>query len=138
LRELTLCLICYFILFCSLNVGLTAVGDAMSRLPLDPPLAKALLTANSYGCLEEMLVIVAILSTKHMNLFIKKSKEARRIHEFKETYASKSGDLLAYLKLWQEWKAAGFNKDWNRQFLNISVLLEARDIQQQLEIILVE
>lgn len=40
------------------------VGQQMARLPLDPIYAKALIVASQFNCLEEMLIIVAMLSVE--------------------------------------------------------------------------
>ena len=44
------------------NTKLTSSGRLLSRLPIDPRLAKMVLTANSLGALREVIVIVAALS----------------------------------------------------------------------------
>jgi HrpA-like RNA helicase len=38
------------------------VGKQMSRLPVDPSLARALLAAASLGCLPDMITVAAMLS----------------------------------------------------------------------------
>lgn len=40
------------------------VGHQMARLPLEPMYSKALILANQFNCLEEMLIIVAMLSVE--------------------------------------------------------------------------
>ena len=42
---------------------MTALGQSMSAFPLDPKLAKVLLASKTYRCSEEVLSIVALLST---------------------------------------------------------------------------
>lgn len=39
-------------------------GYQMSRLPLEPVYSKALILANQFNCLEEMLITVAVLSVE--------------------------------------------------------------------------
>jgi len=43
---------------------LTEVGRTLARLPLDPRLARMIVAAKAYGCLREVLVIAAALSTQ--------------------------------------------------------------------------
>lgn len=43
---------------------LSEIGQQMARLPLDPIYSKALIVANKFDCLEEMLIIVALLSVE--------------------------------------------------------------------------
>ena len=45
------------------SFSLTSVGQSMSAFPLDPKLAKVLLASKTYRCSEEVLSIVALLST---------------------------------------------------------------------------
>lgn len=40
------------------------VGQRMARLPLDPIYSKALIIASEFNCLEEMLIVVAMLSVE--------------------------------------------------------------------------
>lgn len=40
------------------------VGRKMAQLPLDPIYAKALILASEFHCLEEMLIVIAMLSTE--------------------------------------------------------------------------
>lgn len=40
------------------------VGHQMARLPLEPIYSKALILASQFNCLEEMLIIVAMLSVE--------------------------------------------------------------------------
>lgn len=42
--------------------NLSEVGIIMSELPLEPPLAKALIAACEYDCVEELLTIAAMLT----------------------------------------------------------------------------
>ncbi|WP_350608793.1 hypothetical protein, partial [Pseudoalteromonas sp. MER144-MNA-CIBAN-0113] len=44
------------------KTSLTASGRELSRLPVDPRLAKMVLTAHKLGALREVIVIVAALS----------------------------------------------------------------------------
>jgi pre-mRNA-splicing factor ATP-dependent RNA helicase DHX38/PRP16 len=45
------------------NIGdLTEIGKKMTAFPMDPSLAKLLITSEDYGCSEEMLTIVSMLS----------------------------------------------------------------------------
>ena len=42
--------------------NLSEVGIIMSELPLEPPLAKALIAACEYDCVNELLTIAAMLT----------------------------------------------------------------------------
>lgn len=40
------------------------IGHQMARLPLEPNDSKALILASQFGCLEEMLIVVSMLSVE--------------------------------------------------------------------------
>lgn len=42
--------------------NLSEVGIIMSELPLEPPLAKALIAACEYDCVDELLTVAAMLT----------------------------------------------------------------------------
>lgn len=45
------------------NLGsLTSLGRRMAEFPVDPALAKMIITGNDLGCLEEVITIVSMLS----------------------------------------------------------------------------
>ncbi|MDP4590465.1 MAG: hypothetical protein NWS57_05185, partial [Burkholderiaceae bacterium] len=43
---------------------MTATGDALARLPLDPRVGRMLLAANEHRCLSEMLIIASALAVQ--------------------------------------------------------------------------
>eukprot|EP00958_Prasinococcus_capsulatus_P020773 scaffold2752_cov393-Prasinococcus_capsulatus_cf.AAC.12 len=53
------------------------MGLAMSRLPLEPSLARALIAANESDCLQEAITVAAMLSSE--NLFIGSSRSAFKV-----------------------------------------------------------
>lgn len=54
---------------------LTKLGRKMAEFPLEPPLSKMLLTSVDFGCTEEIITIIAMLSVQ--NIFYRpKEKEA--------------------------------------------------------------
>ena len=42
--------------------SLTDLGRKMAEFPLDPPLSKMVLVSEEFGCTEELLTIVSMLS----------------------------------------------------------------------------
>lgn len=51
------------------------IGKQMSQLPLDPIYSKALILAGEFKCLEEMLIIVAMLSVESIFFFPREKLE---------------------------------------------------------------
>lgn len=52
----------------------------MARLPLDPMYSKALIIAGEFKCLEEMLIVVAMLSVESIFYFPRDKAEEVRTH----------------------------------------------------------
>ncbi|MET0189903.1 MAG: ATP-dependent RNA helicase HrpA [Pseudonocardia sediminis] len=80
------------------KTSLTAVGQALSRLPVDPRLGRMLVEANRVGCLREVLVITAALSVQDPR---ERPVEQRQAADAKHARFSIDGsDFLSYLRLW--------------------------------------
>ena len=78
---------------------LTAVGRQLAQLPVDPRLAKMLLTAVSQGALHEVMIIVAALSIQDPRERPQEKQQAS--DEKHRRFADKKSDFLAFLNLWR-------------------------------------
>jgi len=122
----------------------TTLGQAMSKLPLEPALSRAILQATEEGCLKEVLTIAAMLSGENI-WFSRKPKpqagqpdraperdaEADRAHA---QFRHPRGDHITYLMVYAAWEARGFDEQWCKgTFLSLRALKNARSIRQQLE-----
>lgn len=56
------------------------IGHQMARLPLDPIYSKALILANEFKCLEEMLIVVSMLSVESIFYFPREKMEEVWMH----------------------------------------------------------
>src|SRR3954452_8140177 len=89
---------------------LTAVGHALSRLPVDPRLGRMLVEADRNGCLREVLVIAAALSVQDPR---ERPAEQRQAADEKHarfagewtaggsTLDADGSDFLAFVNLWR-------------------------------------
>lgn len=114
---------------------LTARGAEMAALPLQPPLALMLLQSIEFGCVSEMLVVVAMLSTDTKLLFLQPSSEADRkaAYSAHRRFYSSQGDLPALVNIWSAWSKSPKNKAWaNDNFLSLRALTHASSIRDQL------
>ncbi|KAL0729033.1 hypothetical protein Bca4012_025126 [Brassica carinata] len=75
-------------------------GDQMARLPLDPVYSRALILANQFNCLEEMLITVAMLSVESIFYHSRERREEARTS--RNHFASVEGDHLTYLSVYRE------------------------------------
>jgi len=113
--------------------GLLEIGKAMARLPLEPRIARMVLEAEKYNCVEAVATIAALLSVRSIFARPKgKEKEADAAHEyFKEQHPD--SDLMVYLDVWNEYEESGFSTPWCfENFLNSKSLDEVKKIRTQL------
>jgi len=110
---------------------LTEVGKTMAELPLEPHIAKMVIEAKKYGCMEEVCTIAGFLGMK--SVFIEPSENADLARFKHEKFKDNSSDFLTFLNVWREYKRNGENNNWCRDnFLNGKVLREVAQIRNQL------
>ncbi|RFU36158.1 hypothetical protein B7463_g226, partial [Scytalidium lignicola] len=114
------------------NLGeLTDIGKKMTAFPMDPPLAKLLITSEDYGCSEEMLTIVSMLSVP--NVFYRPKERMEESDAAREKFFVPESDHLTFLHVYSQWKANGFSDAWcTRHFLHPKSLRRAKEIRDQL------
>ena len=85
------------------NCKLTELGQKMADMPVDPRLAKALLSSFDLGCGEEMLSIAAMCSVDHpfVSLRARASAESKqRLADCVSEFACLDGDTLTLLSIY--------------------------------------
>jgi ATP-dependent helicase HrpA len=115
---------------------LTDTGRQLSRLPLDPRLARMVLAGQQYGCVREMLIITAALSIQDPR---ERPHDAQqKADEWHQRFRDKSSDFMAFLNLWnyvkEQQKALSgnqFRKQIGREFIHFMRLREWQDIYTQ-------
>lgn len=114
------------------NLGeLTDIGRKMSSYPMDPSMAKLLVTAEQYGCTEEMITIVSMLSVP--NVFYRPKERQDEADSQREKFWVHESDHLTYLQVYSAWKANGFSDGWCiKHFLHSKSLRRAKEIRDQL------
>lgn len=114
------------------NVGeLTDLGSKMNAFPMDPSLAKLLIMSEEYGCSEEMVTIVSMLSVP--NVFYRPKERQEESDAAREKFFVAESDHLTYLHVFSQWKANGFSDRWCTQhFLHSKSLRRAKEVRDQL------
>jgi ATP-dependent helicase HrpA len=79
--------------------ALTAIGQELARLPLDPRVARMLLAAREQNCLAEVLVIAAALSVQDPRQRPLEAQEAA--DQAHRRHADDKSDFLTLVKLWR-------------------------------------
>ena len=116
---------------------LTKSGRSLSRLPVDPRLAKMVLTADSLGALREVIIIVAALSIQDPR---ERPQEKRGAADEKHgRFDDPDSDFIAFLNLWNyleeqqsELSNSQFRKLCQKDFLAYMRIREWQDIVYQL------
>ena len=117
---------------------LTPLGRELSRLPLDPKIARLLLAGRQYQCLSEILIIASALSLQDPRDRPSERREAADAAH--QRFNDERSDFLAYLKLWTWFQEAVKHKKSNRlwtnecreKFLSPLRLREWHELHQQL------
>lgn len=114
------------------NVGeLTDLGSKMNAFPMDPSLAKLLIMSEEYGCSEEMVTIVSMLSVP--NVFYRPKERQEESDAAREKFFVAESDHLTYLHVYSQWKANGFSDRWcGQHFLHSKSLRRAKEVRDQL------
>lgn len=118
----------------ALNVKgeLTKIGRQMAEFPTDPMLAKSLLAAAEYDCVEEVLSITAMLQ-ESSSLFYRPKDKLLHADQARTSFTKPGGDHMTLLNIWNQYVDTNFDKHWCREnFLQERSLVRARDVRDQL------
>lgn len=111
---------------------LTKLGRQMAEFPTDPMLAKAILASDQFGCVEEVLSIIAMLGESASVFFRPKEK---KIHadQARAQFTRPGGDHLTLLNIYDQWVDTEYSTIWAKEnFLQPRALQRARDVRDQL------
>ena len=118
---------------------LTTIGRQLAQLPVDPRLAKMLLSAVNLGCVYEVMIIVSALSIQDPRE--RPTDKQQASDEKHRRFADKKSDFLAFLNLWnyvqeqqKELTKNQFRRQCQKDFLNYLRIREWQDIYQQIRL----
>lgn len=123
------------------------IGKQMSQLPLDPIYSKALILAGEFKCLEEMLIIIAMLSVESIFFFPREKLEEARAA--RKHFSSVDGDHITLVNVFRSSlefldklklttnKEKSIKKNlskWCKEnFINNRSLMHARNVHSQIQ-----
>ncbi|PKY00910.1 ATP dependent RNA helicase [Aspergillus campestris IBT 28561] len=110
------------------------LGMRMAELAVDPMMAKVLLSAQTFGCLSEILTIAAMVSLQG-TVWVQHEGDRKSSESCRRKFAVEEGDHLTYLNVYQAFVTKG-KKDskWCRDnLLNYRSLQRAVSIRAQLK-----
>jgi pre-mRNA-splicing factor ATP-dependent RNA helicase DHX16 len=113
---------------------LTKLGRRMAEFPVDPMMSKVLIASEKFGCSEEILTIVAMLSIG-TSVFFRPKDRAVHADNAKLNFArGGGGDHLTMMRVYKEWVDTDYSTQWcYENYLQVRNLNKARDIREQLE-----
>ena len=118
---------------------LTIIGRQLAQLPVDPRLAKMLLSAVDFGSVYEVMIIVSALSIQDPRE--RPTDKQQASDEKHRRFADKKSDFLAFLNLWhyvqeqqKELTKNQFRRQCQKDFLNYLRIREWQDIYQQIRL----
>ncbi len=116
---------------------LTETGRRISRLPIDPRLARMVIEADRLGCVREVMVVAAGLSIQDPRE--RPAEHQQAADESHRRFAQEDGDLLAWLRLWEylkeqqkELSGSAFRRMCKREYLSWLRIREWQDLVAQL------
>ncbi|MCE0492481.1 ATP-dependent RNA helicase HrpA [Vibrio salinus] len=116
---------------------LTETGRQLSRLPIDPRLARMVLDAPKYGCLKEIMVIASALSIQDPRE--RPSEKKQSADDKHRRFFHDDSDFMTFVNLWdylkkQQKALSGnqFRKQCKQEYLNYMRVREWQDIYLQL------
>lgn len=119
---------------------LTDFGKLMSEFPLEPESSAALIKSPKFNCSNEILTIVAMVSSAH-NCFVrvkKKDKRERRRRPPHDQFVQRDGDHMTLLNVYHAFKEhernpRGANQWCWDNYINYRALRTADNVRSQLE-----
>ena len=122
---------------------LTSDGRLLSKFPIDPRLAKMILSSIEFGCVEQVLIIVSALSIQDPR---ERPHEKQQASDEKHSrFKDKQSDFISLLNLWQYVSSQQrslsqnqFRKLCQKEYLSYVRLREWQDIFSQLKLTLKE
>lgn len=107
------------------------LGKQMAELPLEPMMAKLVLSAPKMDCLDEILSIVSLLSID--SVFFTPPSKRQLVEQVKQRFASLEGDHLSLLNVWRQYKEAKGARAWCMDhFINTRSMKLAIEVREQL------
>ncbi|MEA2710905.1 MAG: ATP-dependent helicase HrpA, partial [Phycisphaerales bacterium] len=117
---------------------LTTLGRDLSKLPIDPRLARMIMAAYDEDCVEQVLILAAVLSIQDPRERPMEKQQAA--DEAQKKFADERSDFLALLKLWSFYQDHAEHLSTNKlkklckeNFLSFVRMREWDDVHQQLK-----
>jgi pre-mRNA-splicing factor ATP-dependent RNA helicase DHX16 len=113
---------------------LTKLGRRMAEFPLDPQMSKAVIQSERYGCTEQILTVMSMLSIG-ASVFYRPKEKAIHADNARLNFArGGDGDHISLLRVYEQWAETNFSTQWcYENFVQVRSLKKAQDIREQLD-----
>ncbi|KAF4512806.1 hypothetical protein G6O67_000144 [Ophiocordyceps sinensis] len=110
------------------------LGSRMAELAVEPMMAKTLLSAQSFGCLDEILTIAAMTSLGG-SVWFHDEGEQKRMESSRRKFAAQEGDHLTLLNVYNAFVTRGKKESrfCHENHINYKALTRAASIRAQLK-----
>ncbi|CCJ29153.1 unnamed protein product [Pneumocystis jirovecii] len=107
------------------------LGMRMAEFPVDPKMAKTLLTSSEFGCTEQILSIAAMVSVQ--NVFLPQ-EDRKSFEAVRRKFSVEEGDHITLMNIFHAFITKGekSSKWCHENFLNFKALSRALSIKTQL------
>ncbi|MEE2568369.1 ATP-dependent RNA helicase HrpA [Pseudarthrobacter sp. J64] len=117
--------------------GLTAVGQKLAQLPVDPRLGRMIVEAGQRGCVREVMILAAALTIQDPR---ERPQDKQQLAAEKHNrFRDEKSDFTGYLNLWnylqekqQELSSSAFRRLCRNEFINYLRVREWQDLFAQL------
>ncbi len=117
--------------------GLTAVGQQLAQLPVDPRLGRMIVEAGRRGCVREVMILAAALTIQDPRE--RPTDKQQLAAEKHARFRDENSDFTGFLNLWnylqekqQELSSTGFRRLCRAEFINYLRVREWQDLFAQL------
>ncbi|MBT8161089.1 MULTISPECIES: ATP-dependent RNA helicase HrpA [Arthrobacter] len=117
--------------------GLTAVGQKLAQLPVDPRLGRMIVEAGKRGCVKEVMILAAALTIQDPRE--RPTDKQQLAAEKHARFRDENSDFTGFLNLWNyiqekqhELSSTQFRRLCRNEFINYLRIREWQDLFQQL------
>ncbi|EGG20936.1 vacuolar protein sorting-associated protein 13 family protein [Cavenderia fasciculata] len=111
--------------------NLSPLGKKMSSFPLEPMYSKTLIMSEKFECMEEVLIIISMLSVE--SIFFSPKEKQKELEIVKRLFFSPEGDHLTLLNVFREYQKVNGNQQWcYDHFINAKSMVKVVSVFEQL------
>ncbi|KAL4292087.1 hypothetical protein GQ457_14G009490 [Hibiscus cannabinus] len=108
------------------------VGFQVAEIPLEPMVAKMIISSNELGCSDEIITIASILSIQSIWFSIRGAQ--KELDEAKLRFAAAEGDHVTFLNIYKGFLQSGKSSKWcHKNFINYHAMKKVMEIREQLK-----